>query len=334
MDKDKPDLSKLTIASKQEAPVPNGRAGANKAWLTAAALGAILLLILLRSLFSGAHSDQSSMAGRQISQPPAAAVFASVSLTATGYVVAQRSAAVASKATGRIKVLNVVEGDKVKKDQVLAELENDDLLALVAEREAFVQSQQARISSVEAEFTNAALDKDRAQSLRKDNVVSQSELDRALARFRKASADLETEKANLALARSQLDKAKVDLDYTRILAPFDGTVLTKSADVGEVVAPFGSSTDARAAVVTIADMESLQVEADVSEANIGKVHIGQSCEIALDAIPGKTYQGSVAKIVPTVDRAKATVMTKIRFADKDERVLPQMSAKVSFKLDD
>jgi RND family efflux transporter MFP subunit len=107
-------------------------------------------------------------------------------------------------------------------------------------------------------------------------------------------------------------------------------VLTKNADVGEVVAPFASSVSSRAAVVTMADMNSLQVEADVSESNIIRVRPGQPCEIVLDAYPEKRYPGVVHKIVPTADRAKATVLTKIAFRSRDERVLPEMSAKVLF----
>lgn len=330
MDKDKPDLSRLTIAGKKEASVSKGNLKNSRGWLAAALLACVLVLVLLRSCLSGGGSP-ATPDKKQTTTSSLPAAASPASLTATGYVVAQRSAAVASKATGRLKILNVVEGDKVKKGQVLAELENDDLTALVNEREAFVRTQIARIESVQAELTNATLEKDRAESLRKEKVISQSELDRALARYRRAAADLESEKASLGLAQSQLEKARIDLDYTRIVAPFDGTVLTKSADVGEVVAPFGSSTDARAAVVTIADMDSLEVEADVSEANISKVSPGQECEISLDAIPGRTYKGKVAKIVPTVDRAKATVMTKIKFLDRDERVLPQMSARVNFR---
>jgi RND family efflux transporter MFP subunit len=131
-------------------------------------------------------------------------------------------------------------------------------------------------------------------------------------------------------AQAAVRGAQVALENTRIRAPFDGTVLTKNADVGEVVAPLAATANARAAVVTMADMSSLQVEADVSESNIIRVTIGQLCEIVLDAYPEKRYPGAVHKIVPTADRAKATVLTKVAFRERDERVLPEMSAKVTF----
>ncbi|HVO72533.1 MAG TPA: efflux RND transporter periplasmic adaptor subunit, partial [Ignavibacteriaceae bacterium] len=124
--------------------------------------------------------------------------------------------------------------------------------------------------------------------------------------------------------------AEVALENTLIRAPFDGTVLTKNADVGEIVAPLAAGANSRAAVVTIADMKSLQVEADVSESNIQRITVGQDCEITLDAYPNQIYAGFVAKIVPTADRSKATVLVKVGFKKYDEKVLPEMSAKVLF----
>ncbi len=120
------------------------------------------------------------------------------------------------------------------------------------------------------------------------------------------------------------------VEYTLIRAPFDAVVLTKNADVGDIVTPFGAAANAKAAVVTIADMGSLQVEVDVSESNIEKVKKGQPCEIQLDALPEARFRGAVHMIVPTADRSKATVLVKVRFLDKDPRILPEMSAKVAF----
>ena len=136
--------------------------------------------------------------------------------------------------------------------------------------------------------------------------------------------------ASIGSAEAGVTGAGVALDNTLIRAPFDGTVLTKDANVGEVVAPFGAASNSRGAVVTMADMSSLEVEADVSESNITRVKIGQPTDIVLDAYPEVRYQGYVSKIVPTADRAKATVLTKVRFKARDDRVLPEMSAKVAF----
>ncbi len=136
--------------------------------------------------------------------------------------------------------------------------------------------------------------------------------------------------ASIGAAKAAVTAAEVAVENTRIRAPFDGTVLTKHADVGEMVAPFAAAASSRGAVVTIADMESLEVEADVSESNIERVSAGQACEITLDAYPEQRYQAFVSKIVPTADRAKSTVLTKVKIRSYDSRVLPEMSAKVTF----
>ncbi len=120
------------------------------------------------------------------------------------------------------------------------------------------------------------------------------------------------------------------VDYTVIRAPFDGVILSKSANVGDIVTPFSSATDSKGAVVTMADMSTLEVEADVSEANIGKIKVGQPAEIVLDALPDSRFRGRISRMVPTIDRAKATVMTKVKFDEIDPRILPEMSSKVSF----
>ena len=131
------------------------------------------------------------------------------------------------------------------------------------------------------------------------------------------------------MARAQVKVQQVNLEYTEIRAPFDGVVLVKNANVGDIITPFSSAAGAQGAVVTMADMGTLEVEADVSESNLAKAKIGQPVEITLDALPDARFRGSVVGIVPTVDRAKATVMTKIRFEKLDPRILPEMSAKVT-----
>lgn len=332
-EKNRADLSKLAISEAAREGVPDSSYSALR-WKVGIALG-LLTLVLVISPFL-IVDDPPSMPASSAQMPGTNTLIGNEdssgrALYATGYVVASRQAAVASKATGRLKTLKVEEGDAVKEGDVLGVLENDDLLALVKEREASVEALQARIRFTEAELEDATLNRDRVVQLEKKKVVSRSEKDQALARYKKALSEVESAKANLSLAAAQLERTKVDLSYTFILAPFDGTVLTKNADVGEIVAPLGSSANARAAIVTIADMNSLEVEADVSEANITKIFVGQGCAITLDSYPGKPYKGKVSKIVPTVDRAKATVLTKIKFIDRDDKVIPEMSAKIAFK---
>jgi RND family efflux transporter MFP subunit len=160
--------------------------------------------------------------------------------------------------------------------------------------------------------------------------AAQRRADAAKASVAAAEAGVATAKGALASAQAQVKVQQVNRDQTEIRAPFDGVVLVKNANVGDMITPFSSAAGSQGAVVTVADMSTLEVEADVAESNVGKVRIDQPVEITLDALPDVRLAGSVVRIVPTVDRAKATVMTKVRFAKMDPRVLPEMSAKVVF----
>lgn len=251
-------------------------------------------------------------------------------LTATGYVVAQRAAAVASKGTGRLEELRVEEGDQVKAGDIIARLEAADVNASLAASRAALGQAEALLESAKAMGREAKLRFDRTAELREKKLASEAEYDQARAAHESAVANIGSAEAGLTAAKANVQWAEVQVENTIIRAPFDGTVLTKTADVGEVVAPFASSASARGAVVTIADMSSLEVEADVSEANISQIHTDQPCLITLDALPAEPYRGKVKKIVPTADRSKATVMVKVAFDQTDTRVLPEMSAKISF----
>ena len=257
---------------------------------------------------------------------------AQTQLNATGYVVAQRKAAVASKATGRLEWLGVREGSVVREGEVLARLENKDVTATLQQAQANVNLSQANLQQGDAEMRDAQRALARSADLLKQNFVSAAAHDVVVARVEKAQASISGLKASIAVAQANARAAQVGIDQTLIRAPFDGVVLTKNANVGDVITPLSSASGSQAAVVTMADMNTLEVEADVSEASVGKVKIDQPCEIQLDALPGERFRGSVTRTVPTVDRAKATVNVKVRFIDKDARILPEMSAKVAFLL--
>lgn len=241
---------------------------------------------------------------------------ASAELVATGYVVAQRKAEVASKGTGRLAFIGFEEGDSVGEGEVIARLDNEDILA---SREVA----RAELNQAGVDTLNASRDYRRRLQLRESGAITEAELETAESNYNSALARYQG-------ALASLRAAQVNLDNTYIRAPFAGTILTKNADVGEIVAPFASSASSKGSVVTLADMSSLEVEADVSEANIYKVAVGQPTEIILDAYPSLKYPGQVKKIVPTADRARATVLVKIAFESKDEKVLPEMSARVNF----
>jgi len=251
-------------------------------------------------------------------------------LNATGYVVAQRKAAVSSKATGRLEWLGVQEGSAVRENDVIARLESRDVSAQADQARAQVTVAQAGIGQANAELKDADLAYRRAKDLLAQKFVAQSAVDTAQARYNRARAALASAKAQLVAAQAAARAAEVAVEQTVIRAPFDGVVLTKSANVGDIVTPFSSAVDSKGAVVTMADMDTLEVEADVSESNLAKIKVGQACEIQLDALPDQRFRGEVSRLVPTVDRAKASVLTKVKFIDRDPRLLPEMSAKVAF----
>ena len=251
-------------------------------------------------------------------------------LNASGYVVAQRKAAVASKITSRLVFLGVEEGSRVKKGEVIARLENDDAKAALARATAEVKVAHFNLQQSQAELDDAVLDYQRKKELAKKAIIAQSQFDAAEARYKKAKAAVAAQQAALRSSEAALQEAQVSLEYTIIRAPFDAVVLTKDADIGDIVTPIGAAADAKAAVVTIADMDSLQVEVDVSESNIEQVKVGQPCEIQLDALPNDRFRGVVHMIVPTADRSKASILVKTAFLERDPRILPEMSAKVAF----
>jgi HlyD family secretion protein len=315
------DLSKLKI-DRSLAPVRTRR---RRKWIW---LGAVALVLAVGG-------------GWFVLQPRAIAVQATpivttypsqqfVVLNSTGYVVAQRKAAISSKASGRLEWLGVAEGTRVKAGEVIARLDNRDVAAQLDAGLANVKVARAILEQSQAEDRDAEASLKRTQDLVVKRFVSQSALDQAVARADRAVAGVASGRAGLAAAEANAKNAQVAVDYTLIRAPFDGIILSKSANVGDMVTPFSSAADSKGAVVTMADMGTLEVEADVSESSLSKIKVGQPAEIALDALPDSRFRGSVSRIVPTVDRAKATVMTKVRFDAIDPRVLPEMSAKVSF----
>ena len=273
----------------------------------------VILFFVLRSSFTPGIEVKLTTA---VTQSPSQT---NASLTASGYVVAQRKAAVASKGTGRLIWLGVVEGDKVKKGQIIGRLEDNDIHALLDQAKANLLLTQADLKDAENSYN-------REKALLKTGSATKMEVDAAEARYLRVLASIDAAKANIS-------SQEIALENMLIRAPFDGTVLTKNADIGEIVSPLGASLNSRAAIVTMADMSSLEVEADVSESNIEKIKVNQECDIVLDAYPDKSYEGYVAKIIPTADRSKATVMVKVGFKHYDERVLPEMSAKVLFLSD-
>ena len=313
------DLSKLKIDRGSAAPRKRRRI---RWWMVVLAL--VVVAIAARLLMPHPVAVQTASV---VTRYPAQQVTV---LTASGYVVAQRKAAVATKATGRLEELRVQEGSRVKRGDLLARIDARDVEAQLAAANANVGVARAMIASAEADEKNSTIELNRNRDLVAQHFVSASALDAAVARNDRAVAATNNARASLTAAIANANNAKVAVDFTEIRAPFDGVVVTKSANVGDIVTPFSSAVDSKGAVVNMADLSTLEVEADVSESSLSKITVGQPCEILLDALPETRFSGSVSRMVPTVDRAKATVTTKVRFDRLDDRILPDMSAKVSF----
>jgi HlyD family secretion protein len=320
------DLSKLRIERGSSGAVPARSRVLRRLVLTALVVAvAVVVAFLVYRRVAGA--------AREVEQATVTLAYpyqAISVLNATGYVVAQRKASVASKATGRLEWLGVEEGSRVKKGEIIARLERLDVAAARDQAAANVRVAEANLEQAQAEWREAKRALDRSEELLKKNFVSQASHDEVLGRFDRAQAAVNSAQAAVRAAEANRRAAEVAVEQTVIRAPFDGVVLTKNANVGDTITPFSSALDTKGAVVTMADMTTLEVEADVSESNLEKVHVDQPCMIELDALPSVRFEGYVSRMVPTVDRTKATVMTKIRFSELDSRILPDMSARVAF----
>jgi len=268
-------------------------------------------------------------------------------LTASGYIVARREAIVSSKIQGRLAELSVEEGSELVEGDLIARLESSDFVASVARAKAQVQQASASQSSADASIQRAEADVAEArrqlgvsERLIADKLVSVDQLDINKSRMRLAEAALAQTRAerdrtiaSSAQAAADLWFARAQLQNTVIRAPFSGTVVRKMAEVGESVAPIPPGVNistASGAIVALADLATLEMEADVNEANVAKLVEGQPAEITVEAFPDRKYKAVLRQVIPTADRTKATVLTKVTLIDKDKDLKPEMSAKVTF----
>ncbi len=317
------DLSKLSIDRSQKA-FASGKRGRRKWWIG----GAVIVVVAIAAVaLRGGNRPVSAELGTVASAYPSQAITA---LNATGRVTAFRKAAVSTKATGKLEYLGVQEGSIVKAGQVIARIENKDVSATRDQAAANLRAAKANLEQGLAEMRDAQSNLKRSEDLARKNFISEAQLDTAKARFDRARASVAALNGQIGVAEANVRAADVAVEQAVIRAPFDGVILTKNANVGDIITPFSSAADSKGAVVNIADMSTLEVEADVSENSLGKITVDMPVEIQLDAFPDLRLLGRVSRIVPTVDRAKATVLVKIEFVEKDKRVLPDMSAKVAF----
>jgi RND family efflux transporter MFP subunit len=305
----RPDLTRLRIERKPFDA--RARRRGPSPWLVG--LGVLAAAAILFFLFGPkAPSVQTAPA-----QATGGGTASSQGISANGYVVARTKASVAAKIPGRLDYLGVTEGSRVRKGEIIARIES-------GEYEAQVLAQKAAIAQAEAQLEQARRDLERARALRDGAVNSQVEVENA-------GTQVKVAEAQLAAARAQLRLAEANLENTRVRAPFDGTVLRKDAEVGEIVVPSSAGGGlTRTAIATLADLGTLEVEVDVNEAYIAQIRNGQPSAITLDAYPDTSFRGKVRQVVPTADRQKATVLVKVSILDRDPRILPEMGAKVVF----
>lgn len=254
------------------------------------------------------------------------------SVTANGYVVARTKASVSAKTAGRLTFLGVSEGSHVTQGEVIARLDNADYQAAVTQAQANIATAEASIAEARADRDQLTRDAGRLKEIRtrSPNLISDQDLEVATSRAAQADARLTASEARKRSADAALRMAQANNENTIIRAPFTGTVLRKDAEVGEVVAPSVGGGLTRGAVVTMADLSTLEVEVDVNEAYIGRIASGRQARITLDAYPDTTFKGAVRQVVPTADRQRATVQVKVTISDHDARILPEMGAKVDF----
>jgi RND family efflux transporter MFP subunit len=261
----------------------------------------------------------------------AAGPAGSTALDASGYVVAQRQATVSAKAIGRVEELRIEDGQHVKEGEIVARLDDTNTRAGLLAAQAQLAQAQASLDAAKVAFADQGPIFDRNQKQRAAGVISAQDFDADHANYNAVQSDLNVKQQMVEVARAQVQVAQRNEDDMTVRAPFDGVITVKVAQKGEIVSPMSAGGGfARTGIGTIVDMDSLEVEVDVSENFINRVHPNQAATVRLNAYPDWSIPASVIAIVPTADRSKATVMVRVGFKVKDPRILPEMGARVSF----
>ena len=252
-------------------------------------------------------------------------------LDASGYIVARRRATVSSKVTGKVVEVHLEEGQRVEAGDIIARLDDSNWKAALAQSNAQLQQAQANLASAQTAYDDAKPIFERNEQQKAAAVISAQSFDEAKAQYNVARNNLLIAQSALDSARAGVAVAQRSLDDTVIRAPFAGIVTEKAAQPGEMVSPVSAGGGfTRTGIGTIVDMDSLEVEVDVSENFINRVHPQQPVVIKLNAYPDWEIPGSVIAMIPTADRAKATVKVRIAIKQKDPRIIPEMGARVSF----
>jgi RND family efflux transporter MFP subunit len=252
-------------------------------------------------------------------------------LNASGYVTPRRRATIAAKITGRVTGVFFDEGTRVQEGQLLATLDDSDVQKALSSSKADRDSAEAAIADLQVQLRNAQIELHRADQLQKAGVQTQEQLDTASMNADSLKAKIDLAKAQVAGSQARIQEAQQAVDNCTIKAPFSGVVVSKDAQVGEMVSPISAGGGfTRTGIATIVDMNSNEIEVDVNESYIARVKDGQHVTAILDAYPDWEIPSHVRTIIPTADRQKATVKVRISFDKLDPRILPDMGIKVTF----
>jgi RND family efflux transporter MFP subunit len=315
------DLSKLKIdsAARTRSRRISWAAPAGGALIIAAAITAVLLL------------RTPTVAVGVSAARYAESVEAIPVLNASGYVTPRQRATVAAKITGRVEAMLVEEGMPVQPGQILARLDSTDALAMLRAAEAELQVSQTSINDLTVQLEDARRTLRRLEQLKAEGIASVEALDRARTAVDSLNAKILLAEASVQAARSRVAVARQDVENCSVFAPFAGIVVSKDAQVGEMVSPISAGGGfTRTGIATLVDMDSLEIEVDVNESHIAKISTGQKVTATLDAYPDWHIPATVRTIIPTADRQRATVKVRITFDETDPRILPDMGVKVSF----
>jgi RND family efflux transporter MFP subunit len=295
--------------------------------------GIILAAILVVALVAGAtfYSRNSAPIVEVAAAQKAGNAGPTALLNASGYVTPRRRATIAAKITGRVIGVYFDEGVHVKEGQILAKLDDSDVKRALDSAVADRNSTKAQIADYEVQLKNAELLVHRSKELQAAGVQSQEILDNAVTSADSLRAKIALTKEQVAAAESRINEAQQAVDNTVIRAPFEGIVVSKDAQVGEMVSPISAGGGfTRTGIATIVDMNSNEIEVDVNEAYIARVVPEQKVTAVLDAYPDWQIPSKVRTVIPTADRQKATVKVRISFIKLDPKILPDMGVKVTF----
>ena len=319
-------LGQLRIdRTQRDAAIDPGR----RRWIGGGVLG-LVALIAAGAWFG--LSGGAALPVRTVTAQPIAGGAANASvLDATGYVTARRQATVSAQITGTLLEVLIEEGDHVKVGQVLGRLEDTAQRAALAQAQAQLKTARALLVQYQAQLAQSERDVKRAEDLVERKLVSQQAVEQARTQVETGAAQVQGQRKQIELAAAAVRSAQVQLGYCTVRAPFTGVVIAKAAQVGEIVSPLSAGGGfTRTGIGTIVDMESLEIEVDVNEAYINRVQPGQPVESVLNAYPDWKIPSHVIAIIPTADRAKATVKVRIGLDVKDGRIVPDMGVRVSF----